>query len=368
MRAIILVLGILGAGCSPAWRPVLSSMEEAPAYIRERVELGRDDQGIIFQHYEFVLRRSPGVWLRVPIRAAGGLMVVDALIDPDDDEPLVKESLIIDTGYNGFLAVSSRRHFAGRFWLSSEVGEVEITTAGDAARGYLGVANALMLENLLVHPVPVTVGVKDGQVHRQGSLLGVSVLEIAKAVLVDPASSRLLVSFNENASAEVVSKRPDLWVAAGWAKGSNGRRTIRMQIVDNPYDVLLDTGADDWLLLPREGRPSIASGPTRRTHLLASHGTRPIEYATLTMPMMIGNAAFRAPTVSWADLPQLASFASDPSIDFAILGLQFLREYPAILDFEQDRVLFFIGHPDDLDWLFDICPSNQVAYAMKNEV
>lgn len=345
MRSSIIAVLILGQGCAPTWKPNLKAIEGAPPFVQQGILIGRDEHGELTQSLRISLRKNPDPWMRVPAQMDGDKWVTTGLLDPGDDLPPVIETFIIDTGSFGFLTIPRRRHFVDRLWLS-DTGLGNTATAVEQAVVYYGGADTFVLPGVLMAPVPLKVVNDDAvPILRNRSILGLEVLALARAVLIDPAGSQMLLSFDSEQSETVRLHAPDVWITAEWPRSPIGLRTLSVSIDGQVFKAIIDTGADNWIVLRSGQTPRFVTGPITKGTIRAFRGRASLYAARSAYPMLIGEFAFALPEVAWYRDPNQARQSFQP----AILGLPFFQSYPTILDFENDRVLFFVGTRDQLD-------------------
>ncbi len=356
--AVAAVLTIWSTGCAQRAGPHLSSLQDAPTSIRESVQFDMSDSANPAEHYR--MRRSVpiGTWIDLDADFSGDLAYVRGLLTYDDSGAAEEIAQIcVDTGSNGFLSIALTHSVASRVWVSEEYGEREGKSLGGRHRAWRGVAVALSIGGVTYRPAPLEVADVSEASLVSTPLLGQEWFDITAATWIDPTGDVLAVSFDPSVIGELLGRSlPGHWVSVPWrAFKPSGHRYISIEIGGRSHEAIIDTGADGEVFLEMSERPEFVGKPWRRTRIITPAGDIGSAWTGVSdAPLKIGTLELDQPSVVWlvSGRHRIPSPREGQSV--ALLGLDFLRRVPVLLDPPNDLAHFFVGDRAELPALLDL--------------
>ncbi len=331
---------------------MLSPLRHAPTSIRETVEIDGSDPDHPVEHYRLRLSTPDGVWVNLNADFdSQGVHVKGTIGHDDSGTTLPIERICVDTGSNGFLSMSTEDNLASRLWVSEEYGERESRSLRAEHRSWRAVATSLSIAGVVYRPAPVDLSDRTARSFVHTPLLGQEWFTSAAATWIDPPGGLLAVSFDDQAVDKALSEGTRTrWVSAPWrAFKPNGHRFMPIEIGGQHYEAIIDTGMGRELLLDVSRPPGFVPKPWKRFLVTALSGSvGPVRAGVSDEPISLGGVQFPNPFVMWLDAPRntLPRLADGQPV--ALLGLDFLRRAPVLLDPRNDRAYFYIGDREDL--------------------
>ncbi len=331
---------------------MLSPLHHAPASIRETVEIDGSDPDHAVEHYRLRLSTPDGVWMDLDADFDSHGVHVKGAIGYDDSGTSVPiERICVDTGSNGFFSMSTEHDLASHLWASQEYGERKSMSLRAEHRSWRAVATSLSVGGVVYRPAPVDLSDRTAQSLVHTPLLGQEWFASAAATWIDPAGGLLAVSFDDQAVDKALSEGTRTrWVSVPWrAFKPNGHRFMPIEIGGDRYEAIIDTGMGRELFIEVSRPPGFVPKPWKRFRVIAKAGpVGPMRAGVSDEPVHLGGIQFPNPFVMWLDVRRNTLPRLDGGQPVALLGLDFLRRAPVLLDPRNDRAHFYLGDRDDL--------------------
>lgn len=350
-HAVVAIVAPIAAGCANTPSPRLSSFEDAPAIVRERAEIDYSDPRKPVERYRVVLSHPDGPWLDLGARFVENEIFVPASVAVDDSLQADPIGLVkIDTGANLILDMSIEHPLADRLWKSAGYGQ----RRGSSIRGHhsvwRGVATSIDVAGVTLRPAPISLSEPDRTDPDKVPLLGQEWVGVLQGAWIDPATSTFAVSFDRIAVDAFVHEHEGRWVVLPWLPAKpRGLRFVPVRIAGRDFAAVIDTGAEGELFLDGVHPPQFVREPWSEASMIGSQGPAGRFFeSTSKLPLILDTFEVPNPVVAWFGVPSTTLPLTPEGRSFAILGMDFLRRYPALLDPVNDRACFFIGSRSDL--------------------
>lgn len=261
------------------------------------------------------------------------------------------EHIRVDTGSNGFLGIALAHDLSGRVWVSEGYGERNSRALRGKNRSWRGVGTGLSIGGVFYGPVPVSISEVTEKSLVHTPLLGQDWFELANGVWIDPRGELLAVSFNSNAVDSFHAGNPEGWVSVPWRVAKpGGHRFVPVEIAGVTFEAVIDTGMDRELFVDIPHPPRFVNKPWGRARVMTPAGTvGPVWGAISNKPLQLNGFEVADLMVMWFGSRSTTLPETPDNRPFAILGLDFLRRFPVLLDPTNDRAYFFVGDRTQLD-------------------
>jgi predicted aspartyl protease len=345
MKVFLLALLFLTAGCTKLTTPRLSPFRDAPESVRDRVRFDFSNSEHPVEHYSMRRHVPPTDWIDLgAVFDDDGGVYVEGIFSYDDSGAFERiQRMRIDTGSNGFLGISLANNLSSKVWISDEYGTRTSHAFRGMYRSWLGVGTWLSISGVSYAPVPLSITDTTEQSLVETPLLGQDWFELAEAAWINPRDRLLAVSFDRHAVDTFLTGKE--WISLPWrATNPGGHRFIPVEIDGVAFEAIIDTGMDRELFLDTPHPPSFVSKPWRRAQVGTPAGmVGPVWGATSNKPLQLNAYEISDLTVMWLGRRSTTLPQTPNDRPLALLGLDFLRRYPVVLDPKNNSAHFFIG-------------------------
>lgn len=326
-------------------------ISNAPESVRNSIKIDHTrSPPLIDVSYTVHLSPDSGQWIKLPVLMDGNQLFVSGYFAPNDDDGFVSLSrILIDTGYNGVLSFPSANSEITRAWVSEEIGKQSHTNLGGLSWHWTGAGSALALGGVEISPIPFKVGSGAQALRVDWPLLGQLWFDLMDASWVDPESGTVAVSFDSRAIRDAITVNPNDWIELPWQKAlPDSHRFIPIRLDHERYEAIIDTGSDAYLILLTHETPPLVNRPWGQGTF---GGTQHTKYyrAKSAAPMYLGDIEINDIELGWLKYPGNLTNEITTEHPVAVLGVPFLRKFPALLDHKQNKAWFYVGDRDNLE-------------------
>ncbi len=346
MKIFLGCLILFISGCIQSPDPPVSYFEDAPASIRKAVRFDFSNPDHPIEHYALRRRVPPTDWIDLGgIFQTDGVFVQGSFAYDDSGAFETIQRLRVDTGSNSVLSIALTHDLSRRMWVSKEYGERSSSVLRGKNRAWRGVGTALSIEGVLLSPVPVEISEVVEETLLDTPLLGQEWFGLTEATWIDAQAGLLAVSFRRQAVDSFLADNPEGWISLPWrAVRPDGHRFITVEVAGSFYEAVIDTGMDRELFLDVSHPPSFVRRPWQRSQVVTPIGAvGPVYLAISNEPLRLADFEVAEPVAMWFGTRSTTHPKTPEDRPFGILGLDFLRRYPTLLDPKRHRAHFFVG-------------------------